>query len=251
MAGRTIAIGDLHGDLQQLLRLFERLPALEAQDTLVFLGDYTDRGPDSRGCVEFVSRELPQRTPANIVALAGNHEDAWLRVIDHGWPEFLGPPGNGVLQCYRSYLGLPQPQLGEVPTPAEYDAMSRGAFFPPEHVAWFRALRPWHEDEHAIYVHAGLPQFEGRFLHPSEVDPTIALFWVREEAFFREYRGKHVVIGHTSTNELPQELSKFTPADPDDLWAGDYVTALDTGCGKPGGFLTAFELPSRFVYETR
>ena len=75
-------------------------------------------------------------------------------------------------------------------------------------------------------------------------------FYECEEVFFREYRGKHLVIGHTTTNELPQELSKYTPADPDDLWAGDYVTALDTGCGK-GGFLTAFELPSRLVYESR
>jgi serine/threonine protein phosphatase 1 len=251
MAGRTIAIGDLHGDLQQLLILLSRLPALDADDTLVFLGDYVDRGPDSRGTVDFVSRELPQRIPARIVALAGNHEDAWIRVVDGGWPEFLGPPGNGVLQCYRSYIGAPQPEPGETMTEPEYHAMARGAFFPPEHVAWFRSLPTWYEDEHAIYVHAGLPQMNGRFVHPSEANPVAALLWVREEVFFREYRGKHVVIGHTTTNELPQELSKYTPADPNDLWAGDYVTALDTGCGKPGGFLTAFELPARYVYEAR
>jgi serine/threonine protein phosphatase 1 len=251
MAGRTIAIGDVHGDLAQLLRLFERLPALDAQDTLVFLGDYTDRGPDSRGCVEFVSRDLPGRTPARIVALAGNHEDAWLRVVDFGWPEFLYPPGNGVLACYRSYVGGPVPQPGEAASEAEREALARGAFFPPGHIAWFRSLPAWYEDEHAIYVHAGLVRSGECFLHPSETDPAVALLWIREEEFFREYRGKHIVIGHTSVTELPPELSKYTPADPVDLWAGDYVTALDTGCGKIGGFLTAFELPARYVYESR
>ncbi len=90
-------------------------------------------------------------------------------------------------------------------------------------MAWFRSLRPWHEDEHAIYVHAGLPWFEGRFLHPSEVDPVMALYWIREEKFFREYKGKHVVIGHTSTNELPPGAEKFHPPPiPDDCGAGDY-----------------------------
>lgn len=250
MAGRTFAIGDLHGDLAPLEVLLSRFPPLDAQDTLVFLGDYVDRGPDSRRCVEFVRVELPRRTPARIVALAGNHEDAWVRVVDFGWPEFIYPPGNGVLECYRSYVGGPQPQPGETPTAEEQAAIVRGGFFPPEHIAWFRALPLWYEDDFAIYVHAGLPQQDGRFPHPSEVNPAVAMLWVREEIFFREYRGKHVVIGHTTTSELPQELSKYTPADPNDLWAGDYVTALDTGCGK-GGFLSGFELPGRLVYESR
>ncbi|HEX8653368.1 MAG TPA: metallophosphoesterase [Pyrinomonadaceae bacterium] len=49
MHERTIAIGDIHGDLAHALTLWERLPVLTASDTIVFLGDYVDRGPDSRG----------------------------------------------------------------------------------------------------------------------------------------------------------------------------------------------------------
>jgi serine/threonine protein phosphatase 1 len=251
MSGRTLTIGDLHGDLETLKRLLTKVPALDADDTLVFLGDYLDRGPDSRGCIDFVSRELPLLTPARIVPLAGNHEDAWVRVVDYGWPEFLGPPCNGVLHCYRSYIGGPVPGPDDVATPEEMAAMSRGGFFPPEHLAWLRSLAFWYEDEHAIYVHAGVPLVDDRFPHPSEVTPPTALLWVREEAFFRRYVGKHMVIGHTATSDLPQELSRYTPADPDDLWAGDFITAIDTGCGKEGGFLTAFELPARYVYESR
>ena len=62
--------------------------------------------------------------------------------------------------------------------------------------------------------------------------------------------GKPVVFGHTRTEFLPQELSKYTPEDPTDLFAGENVLGIDTGCGN-GGFLTGIELPGLRVYESR
>jgi serine/threonine protein phosphatase 1 len=76
------------------------------------------------------------------------------------------------------------------------------------------------------------------------------LLWVRDQAFFREYRGKVVIFGHTTTSLLPQELSSYTPDDPNDIWAGPCAIGLDTGCGK-SGFLTALEMPAMKVYESR
>ena len=52
MPGRTFAIGDIHGDLDALVRLLAAFPALEATDTVVFVGDYIDRGPDSRAVID-------------------------------------------------------------------------------------------------------------------------------------------------------------------------------------------------------
>src|SRR5262245_9380359 len=124
MTGRTIAVGDIHGDRTQLERLLARLPALEAGDTLLFIGDYIDRGPDSRGVVE-VLLGLPSRTPARLVFLKGNHEDSWLRVIDKGFPEFVLPPGNGCWACARSFLGMP---LDAQPTPDGMRKMFEGSF---------------------------------------------------------------------------------------------------------------------------
>jgi len=49
------------------------------------------------------------------------------------------------------------------------------------------------------------------------------------------YDGKRIVVGHTTTRLLPQEYSSFTPDDSNDLWAGDNVIAVDTGCGWRGG----------------
>jgi serine/threonine protein phosphatase 1 len=127
---------------------------------------------------------------------------------------------------------------------------SSGDFFPAEVVAWFRALPYWYEDQHAIYVHAGLPRGPEGFIHPSAVPDPIVLLWLRDDHFFRNYRGKLVVFGHTRTEYLPPELSGYTPEDPTDLWAGENVVGIDTGCGN-GGFLTALELPAMNVYESR
>lgn len=247
--GRTFAIGDIHGDLEALDRLLARLPTLVEGDTLVFLGDYVDRGPCSAEVVARV-RGLAAWTPARVVALRGNHEDAWVQVATTGWPEFVLPRRNGCLEAYRSFAGLPAPAEDEDPTNDELRALLTGSFFPPDVVAWMAALPFFHEDEHAIYVHAGLVRREGLFPHPSEASPPRAVLWTRSRDFFENYAGKLVVFGHTATEDLPAELSGFTPDDPTDLWAGPFAIGLDTGAGK-GGFLTAFELPSRTVYESR
>jgi serine/threonine protein phosphatase 1 len=248
--GRTFAVGDVHGDLAALKALLKKLPLLGADDTLVFVGDYLDRGPKSLEVVRHL-RSLSSRTEARIVTLRGNHEDAWLRVIDEGWIEFLIPRPNGAFETFRSFARLPPPTLDDTPSAHELRAMQRGAFFPPDVVEWMRSLPYFYEDEHAIYVHAGLPPNpDGTFPHPSEVEPPSKLLWLRSRAFFEGYRGKLVVFGHTTTNLLPPDLSTYTPDDPTDFWAGPACVGLDTGAGK-GGFLTAIELPARLVYESR
>jgi serine/threonine protein phosphatase 1 len=252
MSGRTFAIGDIHGDLRQLKQLVRRLPSLKSEDTLVFLGDYLDRGPQSAQVVAYIRHELPESIDAKIVCLRGNHEDAWLRVIRQGWDAFVLPPTNGCLAALRSFTGGPVPATKDRPEDEdEWKAMTTGSFFPEDVVAWMNALPYFYEDDHAIYVHAGLPlEDDGHFPHPSEVENPVVLLWLRTQEFFRNYRGKTVVFGHTVTSTLPEELSNYTPDDPTDLWAGENVIGIDTGCGK-GGFLTAIEFPDLVVWESR
>jgi serine/threonine protein phosphatase 1 len=245
--GRTFAIGDIHGDVEAVERLLATFPSLDATDTVVFVGDYIDRGRRSKDVIDFV-RRFPETTAAKVVCLRGNHEDAWLRVIDRGWPEFTLPVSNGCLATLRSFMGKPPSDEGlqsdEIP------ALLRGTFFPEDVIGWMRKLPYYYEDEHAIYVHAGLPHTDEGFLHPSKVKTPAVLLWCRDDRFFRLYRGKLVIFGHTATDLLPPELSAYTPEDPSDMWAGPCTIGLDTGCGK-GGYLTALELPSLQVYESR
>lgn len=245
MAGRTFATGDIHGDLQALLRVEAQLPPLDEGDTLVFLGDYLDRGPCSAQVVDHL-RSLHRRTPARVVTLRGNHEDAWLRVIDEGWPEFVVPPGHGCRDAMESYVGKLTSPLEDV----LMEALLTGSFFPNDVVEWMRQLPYYYEDEHAIYVHAGLTRVGEHFAHPAEMANATALLWHRNQDFFRNYRGKRVVFGHTVTEYLPEELSTYTPEDPSDMWAGPATVGIDTGAGK-GGFLTCIELPSMRVFESR
>src|SRR5262245_27545312 len=218
MSGRTVAIGDIHGDIEAVDRLLGRLPALDEGDTLVFVGDYVDRGPKSAEVVARV-RALAADGPARVVALRGNHEDAWLRIVDEGWPEFLLPRNNGCLETLRSFQGAVG-ERSDMPDADDFAAMERGTFFPDDVVAWMRTLAMFHEDDHAIYVHAGIKRQDGEFPHPSKVEPPRALLWLRDGDFFANYRGKLVVFGHTTTPSLPPELSSYTPEDPSDLWAG-------------------------------
>jgi len=248
MGGRTFAIGDIHGELDHLRALIAKLPNVCARDTVVFLGDYVDRGPRSREVVEVV-RALDRDVGCKVVCLRGNHEDAWLRVVDSGWPEFVFPPGNGCRNTLRSYVGQ---EAFDAMSKETFESLFAGTFFPDDVIAWFRSLPLWYEDEHAIYVHAGLPSDgSGGFLHPSKAPEPKALLWTRSTEFFRHEGGKRVVVGHTGTTELPPELSSYTVDDPTDLWAGPAVFAIDTGSGRPEGFLTALELPAAKVYESR
>ena len=77
----TIAIGDVHGNLPALDDLLKQIAAVVAPgDTVVFLGDYIDRGPDSRGCLDRIL-SFRDETPAVVEALLGNHEDWFLPLI--------------------------------------------------------------------------------------------------------------------------------------------------------------------------
>lgn len=248
MLSRTFVIGDIHGESAHLEQILAQFPPLQKDDSLVFLGDYLNRGPDSRGVIERL-RQLPLQTRAKVICLRGNHEDAWLRVHKEGWEDFVRPAAHGCLATYRSFTKGPVPFADEVPTPWELARLLKADFFPPEVLAWMEALPYWHEDEHGIYVHAGLPRAECGFLHPSEVANPRVLAWLRTDEFVRKYSGKNVFFGHTPTRFLPQELSHLTPDNPNDAYITEDCFGLDTGCGL-GGYLTAIELPDMKVYES-
>jgi serine/threonine protein phosphatase 1 len=251
MSGRTFAVGDVHGERAALERLLLRLPPLDAGDTLLFIGDYVDRGPESRQVVDLVRLELSRRTAAKLVTLCGNHEEAWLKTVAGGGPGFVMPPGNGCLATFRSYAGGAVAGDGGLPSSLEeMKALFSGSFFPPEVLAWMRALPYYHEDEHAIYLHGGLPPVGGGFAHPREYPDPSVLVWCRSKEFFTAYRGKRVVFGHTPVRHLPQGHSEHTPGDAADAYVKGDVVGIDTGCGR-GGFLTAVELPGLVFHESR
>ena len=207
-----------------------------------------DIGPET--IRQFLTRRLIDEMHVAVVPILLRRGSRLVESVDEGWDGFVSPPTNGCLAAMRSFTGGQVPDQYDLPLPEEVPSYRRGLFFPEHVVTWLRSLPVWYEDDHAIYVHAGLPPSEEGFPHPRDVEPQVALLWCRNEQFFRCYRGKTVVFGHTRTEYLPMELSGYTPDDPSDLWAYENVIGIDTGCGN-GGFLTALEFPSLNVYESR
>ena len=151
---RTFVVGDIHGRCAQLLNLLDMLPRDPQTDTLVFLGDLIDRGADAPGCVDHIlklSRERPER----VICLRGNHEQMLMDFLD-GLSNIWLTPVTGGERTFEQYTG----RHVRVDSEADLEEM-RNAFadsFPPEHLEFMRGLPYYYEDEHAIYVHAGLDE---------------------------------------------------------------------------------------------
>jgi serine/threonine protein phosphatase 1 len=182
----TYVIGDIHGRLDLLDQLIENVPWDVERDKIVFLGDLVDRGKDAPGVVDRVM-EIVESNP-NVIVLRGNHEQMVLDCLDYGDLQWLIPE-NGGLTTLESY-GMKLEELTDV----------SDIKLPEDHVEFFRAMPFYHEDDQAIYVHAGLIPGE----HPSQTDADV-LIWTRDFDFYRDYRGKLCFFGHTPTQYLPRE----------------------------------------------
>ncbi|MDR2140640.1 MAG: serine/threonine protein phosphatase [Deltaproteobacteria bacterium] len=168
---RIFAVGDIHGSrlkLDQLLAKIDWRP--ENQETLVFLGDYIDRGKDSYGVVETVLG-LKNRHPNEVVLLKGNHEQMFTNFITG--KEELSLTANGVAKTMKSYNDNPP--------------------FPLSHYQFYQDLLLYHETAQHIFVHAGLrPGVE--LTQQTEHD----CLWIRDDFLNSTYDfGKTVVFGHT------------------------------------------------------
>jgi serine/threonine protein phosphatase 1 len=182
----TYVIGDVHGRLDLLDQLIGDLPWDTKTDKIVFLGDLIDRGPDSRAVVERVI-EMVDRNP-NVVVLRGNHEQMLLDCLDYQDLQWLIPE-NGGLRTLESY-GFDLSDIEDI----------SDILIPEGHELFIRSLPFYHEDDEAIYVHAGLVPG----CHPSDTDPDV-LLWTRDMDFYKGYDGKLCFFGHTPTQYLPRE----------------------------------------------
>ena len=191
---KTFVIGDIHGRCAQLHGLLEMLPRDESTDTLVFLGDLVDRGPDVPGCVAYV-RELCLANPERVICLRGNHEQMLLDFID-GENKIWMEPSTGSDHSYAQYSG--KPLMLQVEADFENARQAIGQSVPAEQLEFMRSLPLYHEDEFALYVHAGLE--DGK--HPRD-SSSHSLLWTRDSDFYKNYHGKPCVFGHTPTPFLP------------------------------------------------
>jgi len=170
MSARTIAIGDIHGCSEALRAVVAAIDPQPA-DTIVTLGDYVDRGPDSRGVIE---QMLALENRCRVVPLLGNHELMLLDALQN--PYAVGPwrdcGGDATLASYGSLLKIPGP-----------------------HLEFIRRCRRYYERPTHFFVHAN---YEYDVLLDQQ--PDYLLFW--EHISYNPPRphenGKIAIVGHTS-----------------------------------------------------
>ena len=195
---RLWAIGDIHGrsDLLAELHTMIRADALAnpaARRVIVYLGDYVDRGLDTRGVVDAILG--PHDDGFERVCLKGNHEDLMLAFLD----DHAAAPNwfyNGGLATLASYGVTPRTETAAMR--AAYDVQqSLRAALPPAHLAFYRSLALHHVEGDYLFVHAGVrPGVDLASQDPFD------LMWIRDE--FLTARGDHghvVVHGHSINPE--------------------------------------------------
>jgi len=211
---KIFAIGDIHGCKSHLDKLMATLDINAEHDTLVFIGDYIDRGLDSRGVVDALLDI--RKSIKNVICLRGNHEQMFLNYyLEHRDEDLF--MHNGGINTLVSY--------GLTSTGKKHLTV------PDNHMEFFSTLQTWFMTDNYIFVHAGL-----RPGIPLEKQDSDDLLWIRHEFINSPYDfGKIVVFGHTP-------LSFTTPL------INKNKIALDTGAVY-GGKLTCIELPLMKIYQ--
>lgn len=208
-----IAIGDIHGCAATLEQLILKINP-QSDDHLIFIGDYVDRGPDSKGVIDYCL-QLEQRVKCTF--LRGNHEVLMLDFLagdTTGLWEMNG--GKTTLQSYGTDSILDVPD---------------------EHLSFIASTYLFHEEEDFIFVHAGL-DINKSVRENVESANEMTFIWERRHLLYSEHPKweKTVVCGHT-----PQAVPLIR----------EKLICIDTGCvfsayGNPGE-LTAIRLPERII----
>ncbi len=239
----TVAIGDIHGQVKPLCDLLERVrPNIGAGDTVVFLGDYIDRGRDTKACIDAIL-EFTASVPAAVVCLRGNHEAWMLETRDdhtrHAW--LLGMKA---LTTIRSYSAAAAEAIGAAAADARgrlYDdghPLPYELFFdgmPAAHRAFFDTLRDVHETPECVCAHGGLdPALE------SLAGQGRAFIW-GARGFPEDYAGSRpVVYGHHNNARVDE-----------DDWPHPRIIGATYGLDTIAhGVLTAIRLPGPYVLQS-
>lgn len=206
------AIGDIHGCAHELEILLERMSPTSS-DTVIFLGDYIDRGPDSRGVIEQI---LQLKKRCKVVTLKGNHEALFLDFLEA--PQSVGAGLfilNGGSATLASYAG------------------PGGTFEIPEsHIKFFYGLKTCFETDDYFFVHAGVPSKPLKDIDVKAEEQN--LLWMRQPFLSTDYKWeKRIVHGHTPCDQPEIKENRIN---------------VDTGAVYDG-VLTAIELPGERLIQ--
>lgn len=210
MSERLIAIGDIHGCQVALEALLDVIKPNKS-DVVVTLGDYVDRGQDSRGVIDTLI-ELRNRT--QLIPLLGNHEEMMLQVLQQG-------------ASHHEWL-----KHGGVDTLDSYGFDGDLDFLPVEHEEFFESLGDYFVADDFFFTHAAYDPDS-----PFEHQPVDLLRWypLSDGIPARHVSGKTAIVGHTANRD-------------GEILDVGHLICLDTYC-YGGGWLTAMDVKSRQLWQ--
>ncbi|MFW6006342.1 MAG: metallophosphoesterase family protein [Bacillota bacterium] len=212
---RLLVTGDIHGEYDQFVQVLDDSNFDSSKDKLILIGDYIDRGSQSRQVVKLVQKLVKN----GATALKGNHEDMAYTYVKELEGEKV--KNNGIY-----FLNGGRKTIESYPSNNEFI----------EDIRWLNKLPVYHIIENKyIFVHAGLKPGK-KLSEQKEKD----MLWIREEFFYYnwendEYIEETIIAGHTPVREV-----QFLPK----------VIMLDTGAGK-GGYLSLLDLTNDKIYTSR
>lgn len=219
---RKIAIGDIHGcsvALNVLLGVVDPQP----EDTIITLGDYIDRGPNSKGVIE---RLIALGKQCNHVPILGNHELMLMQALggESDMMFWLRMGGRNTMSSY-----------GQTRIMGTFTKEELKAAIPFEHMHFVAGCVPYYEDDNNIFVHANY-----EWDAPLESQTENAQFWhhIRPGDVPPPHQsGKTVWVGHTPQNG--------------NIWDLGHVVCIDTYVFRPekGGWLTAVDVDTREIWQ--
>ncbi len=221
---RKLAISDIHGCAKTFIALLDHL-AFSQSDTLYLLGDYIDRGPDSKSVVDYILRL--KQDGYQVHCLRGNHEQLLLNAIadpahDLAWTK------NGGMDMLRSY------------------GIDHQRDLPQSCLDFVQSLDYYFETEGFILVHAGLD-----FIRQDPFYDTWSMMWIRDWYHFIRYEwlAKRIIVhGHTPVfrEEIESQFSKLSTQQYLDIDNGCVFAAI---AGRRGlGNLCCFDLTNRALF---
>ena len=220
--GRKIVIGDIHGCLKTFERLLDTL-ALEADDQLFLVGDYVDRGPDSKGVLDKVM-SLESEAFESVV-LMGNHEQLFVNdykcETEKGWFDMASP------ELLKSF-GLPNLK----PLPVTYPRFCN-------------TLPLYYEDDDLVIVHAGF-----NFELDDPLSDEKSMLWIRDwyKYLDKAWLGERILV-HGHTPRTRTEIRKqFSMLDKLPILNVDCGACFPEGKSHGLGYLCAYDHTHRRLY---
>lgn len=223
----TYAVPDLHGRIDLLEGAIERIAVHAAgqRSTIITLGDYVDRGPDSRKVIERLMTW--QSDTLQLVTLKGNHEammwETCNNLAELGWWKKNG--GDQTIASYSGHQALRPPDVRLVPQ---------------THLDWIEKLSLIHIDQHRVFVHAAVDPKT-----PLDRQSEQTLLWKRYPPGFTLGHGRrHVVHGHDANARAPLVTKGKTNLDGLAWKTGRLVIGVFED-GRPGGASEFLEVVAR------